>query len=59
MKPCGKPWKQLSPEEKIEALHKAQEQFRLSLNKLARLIIETESKIDNALEILERITIKT
>lgn len=37
MKPCGKPWDQLNQKEKIECLHKAQEQLRRATNRLYRL----------------------
>lgn len=37
MKPYGKPWDQMRQKEKIESLHKAQEQIRRAINRLYRL----------------------
>jgi len=44
MERCGKPWSQLSNKEKIESLHKAQEQNRRALNKLYCLIMQIGGK---------------
>lgn len=37
MKPCGKPWDQMTQKEKIESLHKELTRIRQAINRLYRL----------------------